>query len=287
MKNKKILLLVVLIILTFTLTGCRYEAAAIVPDASFSFKWIYKISWWIAAIMGFFGKMFGNSFGWAIIFTTLVVRTIAWPIYAKSNDMSLKMKIAQPEIQKVQMKYALRKDPASQQRMQLELMQVYKKHKINFLGCLLPFLQMPIFISMYRVVTSIVLEGGKYTNSVSNSMFLGINLAATESSWVNYVFAIIVGGTMFLLQTISTKQPKFMKNTGRQNLDEKAQQQEKTMKFVSYFMVFMMVIASFSSVSLAFYWIIGNIYSLGQTLLGRKLQEIKYYKSQDEIIYKG
>ena len=45
-------------------------------------------------------------------------------------------------------------------------------------------------------------------------------------------------------------------------------------------MIFMMVAASFSSISIAFYWIIGNVYSLGQTMLNRYLSEKKYIKMQ-------
>ncbi|MFA7055623.1 MAG: YidC/Oxa1 family membrane protein insertase, partial [Acholeplasmataceae bacterium] len=80
------------------------------------FDWIFVIP--ISYIMAFFGGLMGNSFALGILFTTIVVRTLAWPIYAKSNDMSLKMNLAQPDMQRVQMKYATRKDPASQQQMQ-------------------------------------------------------------------------------------------------------------------------------------------------------------------------
>jgi YidC/Oxa1 family membrane protein insertase len=80
-------------------------------DATF-FDWILVIP--VAFVMNFFSSLLGNNFAVGILFTTIVVRTIAWPIYAKSNDMSIKMNVAQPDMARVQQKYATRKDPQSQ-----------------------------------------------------------------------------------------------------------------------------------------------------------------------------
>lgn len=80
--------------------------------------------------------------------------------------MSLKMTLMQPEMARIQRKYGVRKDPQSQQQMQLEMMKLYKKYKMNPLGCILPmFIQFPIFMAMYEVVkrinaSSTVTEGG-------------------------------------------------------------------------------------------------------------------------------
>jgi len=242
-------------------------------DANF-FDWVLVIP--VAFIMNFFGSIFGNSFAMGILLTTIVVRTLAWPIYAKSNDMSIKMNLAQPDMQRVQAKYATKKDPQAQQQMQMEMMQVYKKHGINVLGCLFPFLQMPIFIAMFGVVRRITLEGGMYTEGVSNTNFIGINLANQQDGIIGMVLAAIVGATMFLLQKISMKKPAYAKNTGSHNKTPQAAQTEKTMKFVSYFMVIMMAFASYQSNALALYWIFGNIYSLGQTIFNRRLNEKKH-----------
>jgi len=250
-------------------------------DATF-FDWILVIP--VAFIMNFFAGIFGNNFAMGILLTTIVVRTLAWPIYAKSNDMSIKMNLAQPDMARVQSKYATRKDPQSQQMMQMEMMQIYKKHGINVFGCLMPFLQMPIFIAMYGVVRRITLAGGMYVSGVTNTNFFGINLANGNDGIIGMILAGIVGGTMFLLQQISMKKPAYAKNTGRQNLNPQAQQTEKTMKYVSYFMVIMMAFASYSSNALALYWIFGNIYSLGQTLVNRKLNEKKHEKLRQKQI---
>lgn len=248
-------------------------------DAGF-FDYILVIP--VAFIMNFFAGLMGNSFALGILFTTLVVRTLAWPIYAKSNDMTMKMNLAQPDMQRVQAKFANRKDPQSQQMQQMEMMQVYKKHGINVFGCLMPFLQMPIFIAMYGVVRRISLEGGMYADSVANTNFLGVNLSNTNDGITALILAAIVGATMFTLQKISMKKPSYAKNTYKHNASTQGAQTEKTMKFVSYFMVIMMMFISYQSNALAFYWIFGNIYSLSQTLFNRRLNEKKHARLQEK-----
>ncbi|MBN2299700.1 MAG: membrane protein insertase YidC [Acholeplasmataceae bacterium] len=244
------------------------------------FDWVLVIP--VAFVMNFFAGFFGNSFAIGILFTTIIVRTLAWPIYAKSNDLSIKMNVAQPDMQRVQAKYATRKDPQSQQMMQMEMMQVYKKHGINVLGCLMPFLQMPIFIAMYGVVRRITIPGGLYVDNVANTNFLGINLANGQDGIIGMILAGIVGATMFLLQRISMKKPSYAKNTVSHNANAQAAQTQKTMKYVSYFMVVMMAFASFQSNALALYWIFGNIYSLGQTVINRRLNEKKHEQLQQK-----
>lgn len=278
---------------TFTLEGFEasyevYTAGGEKPihteDATF-FDWILVIP--VAFLTQFFGGIFNNSFAIGILITTIIVRTLAWPIYAKSNDMSLKMNLAQPEMQRVQAKYVTRKDPQSQQQMQAEMMGIYKKYGISTLGCLMPFLQMPIFIAMYGVVRRITLPGGMYTEQVSNTNFLGIDLAAVNTWFIAGVLAAIVGATMFALQILAQKKPAYAKNTGTQNLNPQAAQTQKTMKYVTYFMVFMMMSISYQSQALAVYWIFGNIYSLVQTLINRKVSEKKHEELKQKELFGG
>ena len=276
--------------LTFTYNSVVYQVEGYVAGASTAGKPITTkdANWFdyiliipVAFVMQFFAGLMGNSFALGILFTTIIVRSAAWPIYAKTNDMSLKMSLAQPEINKLQNKYALKKDKQSQQMMQMEMMQLYKKYGIGFSGCLMPFLQMPIFIAMYRTVMRITLEGGMYVDKVANRTFLGIDLSSGGSAGFNVVsviLAVIVGGSMFLLQKIAMKKPSYAKNTGSQNKNPQAEQTQKTMKFVSYFMVIMMAVFAYQSNALALYWVFGNAYSVGQTLINRHLSEKKHEK---------
>lgn len=280
--------------LTFSYEGNEYSVDGYVAGQSTAGKPIHTkdANWFdyilvipVAFIMQLFAGLFGNNFALGILFTTIIIRTAAWPIYAKTNDMSMKMSLAQPEISKIQNKYALKKDPQSQQMMQMETMQLYKKYGIGFSGCLMPFLQMPIFIAMYRTVMRITLEGGMYVDKVVNTKFLGIDLASGGAQGFNIVSLIlagIVGASMFLLQKISQKKPSYAKNTGNQNKNPQAAQTQKTMKFVMYFMVIMMAVFAYQSNALALYWVFGNAYSLGQTLFNRYLNEKKHAKLKEK-----
>jgi YidC/Oxa1 family membrane protein insertase len=241
----------------------------------------------ISFIMSIFGGLFGlNSFAIGILFTTIIVRTIAWPIYARTNDMSIKMALAQPEMAKLQQKYAMRKDPASQQKMQMEMMALYKKHGISILGCFTPLLQMPIFLAMFQTVYRITRAGGVFTQQVSHTTIFGLDfLNLASGGWsepFTYVLAAIVGITMWLLQKISSQKPSYAKNTGTQVKTEQQLQTERTMKMVSWVMIGMMVLTTMASVNaLGFYWVIGNLYSLGQSMINRKLNEKKYEKARN------
>lgn len=292
MRNyKKIFAVFIVMTLLVILSGCSGDPTQpIVVSEGGWFEWLLVIP--IAWIMQFFAALFNNSFAIGIIISTIIVRTIAWPIYAKSNDLSIKMAVAQPEMQRVQAKYSTRKDPESQQKMQMEMMAVYKKYGINFMGCLMPFLQMPIFLAMYQVVQRIWRSGGTYATQVSNQFFLGIDLAKSGNFGAIYgqagdlagwILAIIVGATMFALNYLALKKPAYSKNTAAHNPQTtQAEQTQKMMKYMQYFMVFMMFSISLQSNSLALYWVVGNIYSIGQNLINRYLNEKKYDKMKNK-----
>lgn len=265
------------------------------------FGWI--LVWPIGWVMSTIGKLFPEGigfgqFGWGLLFTTIIVRTIAWPIYAKSNDMSLKMSVMQPEMQRLQTKYANRKDPMSQQRMQQEMLALYKKHGVNPLGIFTPFLQMPIFMAMYTVVRRIVVlkeDGTPGLLTLTDDTFFGLENCLSEgvygstnpatlwsaNFWVGIILAVLVGATMWLLNFIAQKKPAYAKK------NPNPQQQENTMakqmKFMNWFMITMMVMAALGNNGLALYWVFGNLYSLVQNLINRKINEKKYYKMRNEI----
>ena len=244
---------------------------------------------WIIVQIGTFTFHASNLFGllgdtyyyWiGLLLMTLVIRTIAWPVYAKSNDLTIKMQMAQPELDKLKEKYAGKNDQASQQRMQMETMDVYKRYKINFLGCLMPVLQMPIFIAMYQVVQRFPLtDTAVFGNDavVLNTNFLWTTLGNTFSFssfdmtafLSNLPLAIIVGVTMFLSQWLLQKRQK--KNQKRVRYqDPKAQQSQKTMQYFMYFMVLMMAYIALGNAGIAFYWIIGNSYQLLQSYISHR-----------------
>ncbi len=319
-RNKyKFILVVFLGLLLVTLTGCRTNTATwqakpyvdnwagYAQEFHFENFWeglwgwpISILSWPIAWICSNIGKGLGNSFFWGILFTTLIVRTLAWPIYSKQNSMSLKMSLMQPEMTRIQRKYGSRKDPQSQQQMQIEMMKLYKKYKISPLGCVgTMFLQFPIFMAMYEVVrrinaTSIVNVNGvdvvQYgTFALKNTKIFGyfeLNTSFFEAGLIrDKIFAVVLAlsfaGMTLLSQKLAQKKPKYVKDYNR-NKPSTAQQeqQQKQMKMMNIIMTIMFIFMSLSSTSLALYWLIGSIYQLFQSFIGRKINEINYNKAQ-------
>ena len=309
MRNKKrIVIVFVMMALLFVLAGCSGDINRPIttnPKIANWFDWVLVIP--VGWIMQLIAGWFGNSFAAGIIFTTIIIRTAAWPIYAKSNDLSIKMAVAQPDIQRVQAKYANRKDRESQQRMQMEMQQVYKKHKINMLGCLMPLVQMPIFIAVYQTVQRIWIASatigdvevtGLWAHKVANMNFLSVDLAKsgnlqyffngfTDGDWKGWILAVIVAGTNILLNWLSTRKPSYQKDTHKHGAGgQQAQQSQQMMKYMQIFMVIMMFGIALTSNALALYWIVGNIYSIGQNLINRKINEKKYYamKNKDLVV---
>lgn len=317
----KLIFVVVLTFLLVTLTSCRMDSQAWYqrPYTSYSDEWInlwnngkgfwnalwgwpvnllsYPIGWMCSGI----GKALGNSFFWGIFFTTIIVRTLAWPIYGKQNGMSVKMQLMQPEMNKIQRKYANRKDPQSQQAMQMETMKLYKKYKINPLGCFgTMFLQFPIFMSMYEVVqrinatSTVVVDGtvayttaGKFALSntklfnffeINTSFFDAVNI---QDKIFALVIALLFGALQILQQKLSSRPPKYQKQHPNSKIGGK-QDQQKQMKMMMNIMTVMFVFMALSSTSLALYWLIGAVYQIFQSQVGRKFNEIQYYKLKDK-----
>jgi len=301
MKKKKILLIAVLIMAVFVLSGCSKDVTSAIGTGKFKLEdiFIYPMAglMWLLAWLS--KNIFGvASYGVIIILATIVVRTMAWPIYAKSNDLGLKMKLVEPEAQKIQRKYKDKQDQQSQQRMQMEMMQLYKKYGIGLSGCIMPFIQMPIFIGFYRTISRMpetLKVEGHWLNVFDTTKFLGIDLTLGQegSSYQKnavIILAILVGITQVVSLIISQRRQKKLKEEQVSDIPEYRRQQnpnqkqtEMTMNIVMYGMTAMMVVFVLRSpAGLGIYWLIGNIYSTFQSYIGHinSAKRLEYLKSK-------
>jgi YidC/Oxa1 family membrane protein insertase len=88
------------------------------------------------------------SYGLAIILLTVAVRLVMLPLTIKQTRSMQEMQRLQPEVKRLQAKYK----GGDRQKMNEEMMKLYKEHKVNPLGGCLPLLlQLPIFLALYRV----------------------------------------------------------------------------------------------------------------------------------------
>lgn len=95
------------------------------------------------------------------------------------------------------------------------------------------------------------------------------------------VLAVGFGGLTLLSQKLAAKKPKYLKEyNNSKSTNAQQEQQQKQMKMMNIIMTVMFVFMSLSSTSLALYWLIGAIYQLFQSFIGRKINERNYYKAQ-------
>ena len=116
-------------------------------DLLIDWGWFYFITKPMFLLMDFFFRFFGN-FGLAILMVTVLVKIVFFPLANKSYASMAKMKAVQPQMMALRERYA--NDKAKQQQ---ELMELYKREKINPLGGCLPIvIQIPVFFSLYKVL---------------------------------------------------------------------------------------------------------------------------------------
>jgi YidC/Oxa1 family membrane protein insertase len=116
-------------------------------DRAIDFGWFYFLTKPIFLVLQFFYEILGN-FGLAILLLTLCVKLLFFPLANKSYNAMSKMKLLQPEIQKLRERF-----PDDKARQQQEMMALYKRVGANPLaGCLPIVIQIPVFFALYKVL---------------------------------------------------------------------------------------------------------------------------------------
>lgn len=127
----------------------RYGEQHAIPrfDLAIDFGWFYFLTKPFFYILRFLHAALGN-FGLAILGLTVLVKLIFFPLANKSYQAMSKMKKLQPEMKKLQERFA-----DDRQRMNQELMALYKREKVNpMAGCLPIIIQIPVFFALYKVL---------------------------------------------------------------------------------------------------------------------------------------
>jgi YidC/Oxa1 family membrane protein insertase len=116
-------------------------------DLLIDWGWFYFITKPMFLALDWFFHLVGN-FGVAILLVTVLVKTIFFPLASKSYASMAKMKAVQPQLAALKERY-----PDDKMKQQQEMMEIYKKEKINpIAGCLPVALQIPVFFSLYKVL---------------------------------------------------------------------------------------------------------------------------------------
>ena len=164
---------------------------------------IHQIAWLLGKLMnGIYNIMdsvFGvQNIGVCIIIFTIIIYTLMIPLTVKQQKWSKMSAVMNPEIQKIQKKYANKKDQASMLKQQEELQIVYEKYGVSPTGGCLPMLiQMPILFALYPVIQNIP----KYVDGV-------------KAAYMPVVDQIMqVDGFQKIMETIGSVKPVLMSAT--------------------------------------------------------------------------
>ncbi|MBR2533163.1 MAG: membrane protein insertase YidC [Erysipelotrichaceae bacterium] len=269
MSKKRILSALSVIALALLLTGCSASADLITLDTTFkdvmnegffSALIVYPLSQainWLSARTGIF---------MAIALVTIIINLIVLLFTFRSSVAMQKMQEIQPELQKVQAKYEGRTDEASQQRMAMEMQQIYNKYNVNPIGALLTtFIQFPLLIGMYNAV--------RKSEAVANGRFMNVSLSITpreaigQKAWI----CLVIFALMVICQFISVKVPQWVAEyRGRQEADRHHKVYKKPENqnvMMTYGMLGMVAIAMFSiPTAVSLYYCISSIVNILKTL---------------------
>lgn len=164
---------------------------------------IHQIAWLLGKLMnGIYNIMDGvfgvQNIGVCIIIFTIIIYTLMIPLTVKQQKCSKMSAVMNPEIQKIQKKYANKKDQASMLKQQEELQIVYEKYGVSLTGGCLPMLiQMPIIFALYPVIQNIP----KYVDGV-------------KAAYMPVVDQIMqVDGFQKIMETIGSAKPVLMSAT--------------------------------------------------------------------------
>ncbi|MBL7159899.1 YidC/Oxa1 family membrane protein insertase [Candidatus Microgenomates bacterium] len=250
--------------------------------------------WPILNVLMFFNNVLSASkipgaFGWSIIFLTLAIRGVLYPLTKTQLTSAKKMSELKPQLDKL-----TKKHKGDRQKLQQAQLELYKQHGINpAAGCLPLLLQMPVLIALYRVFWQ-VLGNGDLSETIENINkvvyfsslkiktldlhFFGLDLVEKPSNWQKagwwlLLIPVITAGLQWYqtkLLSGHTQVKKAVvpqkKKTAKDPKPDMGQEMQKQMALMAPLMI---GFVSFSfPIGLALYW---NTFSLFGIIQSRKI----------------
>ncbi len=232
-------------------------------DLMIDWGWFYFLTRPMFTVLDYFNAMIGN-FGIAILIVTVLIKLIFFPLANKSYVSMSRMKLVQPEMQKIRDNFA-----DDKQRQQQEMMKLYKEKKINPLsGCLPILVQIPVFFALYKVLfVTIEMRHAPFFGWIRDlsapdptSLFnlFGLIPLDLPAFLMIGVWPIIMGLTMFIQMKLNPAPP------------------DPTQQLIFNWMplVFTFILAGFPA-GLVIYWAWNNFLSILQQYIIMRRQGVK------------
>jgi len=224
-------------------------------DKAIYLGWFAFVGGPLLQLMLYLTLVTGN-YGWSIILLTIGIRVAFYPVNKRQALAMKGMQRIQPELKKIQEKY---KDDREQ--LNKEMMELYRRHKVNPLsGCLPMLLQLPVFLGLYNaLMQSIELRHAPFIGwitDLSQPDRLGSLAIPMVSPPGIPVLTLFMGASMIAQQrmTPATGDPM----------------QQRMMMFLP--VVFTLMFINFPS-GLVLYWFANNIMSIGQQYMTNRSRD--------------
>ena len=217
---------------------------------------------------GVFGPASGAAWVLSIVGLTVVIRAALIPLFVKQIKSSRNMQLIQPKVRELQKKYG-----HDRERLAQETMKLYKDTGTNpFASCLPILLQMPIFLSLFRLIDQAAKnpedERGVMTAELNrqfgDATFLGAKISdtfiGTDMLSVRLLAAVLV--VLMTVTTFLTQRQLMSKNMPADALTGPYAQQQKMLLYILP-LVFAVGGIAFP-IGVLFYWTTSNIWTMGQ-----------------------
>jgi len=207
-----------------------------------------------------------HSLGWAIIFLTLIIRTILLIPSQKAMRSQKKMQDIQPHLAKIKEKYK-----GDQQKIASETMAVWKEGKVNPFGSCLPMLlQIPFLIAFFYAIKGGLNPDNSY---LLYNEYAGFGLKDIDTNFLGfldltkvgvYALAIIIGGLQFVQMKLSMARNAKKKQDGKK---EQKNEMAAAGNMMTYFMPVMIAVFTYSlPAGVGLYWGASTIYAIIQQM---------------------
>ena len=240
--------------------GADIYLERLVPLGWGIFGWVNR--WCVIPVFDFLRNYIG-SFGIIIFILVLLVKLVISPLTYKSYVSMAKMRLVKPQIDELAKKYPKPEDAMKKQQATMEL---YKKAGINPMGVCIPMLiQMPILIAMFRFFPASI--------ELREQPFLWADDLSSYDSIVNLPFSIPFYGDHVSLFALLMAVSLFGYSWFNYQQTASSQPQMAGMKFMMVYMMPIMMLFWFNSYSsgLCYYYLLSNIFTIGQTLVIRRM----------------
>lgn len=208
----------------------------------------------------------------------LIIRICLLSLFFSQMRATQRMQVLQPQIQRIQRKYAARKDPRSKEAMQREIMALQQRHNANPLGsCLLSLIQAPILCSLFYTLQSLPASAAGneeplsgidrvMAGDIESSSIFGVRIADSFGTVVSPQSHVVIGVAVALmcLMLFAMQWLLIHRNTPKDAMDSPQFRTQELTAFV--FPAIYVVSGGTLPFGVLLYWLTNNLWNFGQTL---------------------